>query len=184
MRSKRKWRLFEQSTISSWANAMTRIISQFSHDSVLYDVTYNDGVPNHEDGIAPDGVHAFCFYNKKIVLVYNAERNSWTPPGGAIERGESVEEASIREIKEEANMKVLHQEYIGYQDIVIPQNGRIERQYRMFCIVEPFGDFHSDPDGDITEVACVDPQQFNEYVHWGEIGEHILKRAVEIHENI
>ena len=50
----------------------------------------------------------------KMVVVYSEDKGYWAPPGGGIEKGETVEEAVIREVREETNMKVLHQELIGY----------------------------------------------------------------------
>ena len=75
-------------------------------------------------------------------------------------------------------MKVLHQELIGYQDIYEPN--RIVRQTRSFCIVEPFGDFVVDPGGEITEIKLIDPKDYKQYFDWGEIGDRIMKRAVEL----
>jgi hypothetical protein len=52
------------------------------------------------------------------------------------------------------------------------------------CIVEPYGDFVSDPDGDITEIKLIDPKDYGQYVKWGEIGDYIVKRALELKEKI
>lgn len=60
--------------------------------------------------ISDSDVHhvcAFAFCNKKLVLVYDANKDKWTPPGGSREIGETVKEATEREVKEEANMRVL-----------------------------------------------------------------------------
>jgi 8-oxo-dGTP pyrophosphatase MutT (NUDIX family) len=92
------------------------------------------------DGIILQAVHAFCFCDGKLVIVYAAEKGYWAPPGGGIEQGETYEEAVIREVKEETNMKVLSQKFIGYQDIYEPD--RIVRQTRSICVVEPYGPFH------------------------------------------
>ncbi len=123
------------------------------------------------------GVHAYCFYKDQLVIVYAEEKGYWTPPGGGIESGENFEEAVAREVKEETNMKVLYQELIGYQDIYEPN--RIVRQTRSFCMVEPLGDFVSDPDGDITEIKLVDPKDYKQYFDWGKIGDRIMERAME-----
>ena len=63
------------------------------------------------------GVHAYCFYKDKLVIVWAENKQYWTLPGGGVEPGESVEEAVAREVREESNMNVLHQELIGVQDI-------------------------------------------------------------------
>lgn len=158
------------------------IKSELEYKGKTYVFTYNDGIPSTlTDPMMLDGVHAYCFWGDKLVVVGHGN-NEWTPPGGGIEKGETYEGASIREIKEESNMKVLYQECIGYQDIETPGQARIQRQFRMFCIVEPFGDFESDPDGDILEIKLIDPKDYKEYIKWGEIGDHVMARALEMKE--
>jgi 8-oxo-dGTP diphosphatase len=144
------------------------------------DVVYYEGKNPNQDlvGKMLTGVHGFCFCNGKLVIVYAENKKYWTPPGGAIEQGETYEEAVIREIKEETNMKVLHQELIGFQDIY--ERDRTIRQTRSFCIVEPYGDFVSDPDEDITEIKLIDPEDFKQYFDWLKIGDRLMERALEM----
>jgi len=148
----------------------------------VLDVFYYEGMDpvQNLEGKTLEGVHAICFYKDKMIVVYAEDKKYWTPPGGGIEAGETYEEAVVREVKEESNMKVLHQELIGFQDIYEPN--KIVRQTRSFCIVEPYGDFVSDPDGDITEIKLIDPKDYKQYFDWGEIGERIMKRAMEMLE--
>ena len=80
------------------------------------------------EGKTLQAVHAYCFYKDKLVVVYAENKKYWTPPGGGIEPGESTEEAVIREVKEETNMKVLSQKLIGYQDIY--EGDKVIRQTR------------------------------------------------------
>lgn len=124
------------------------------------------------------GVHAYCFYNDKLVIVWEENKQYWTLPGGGVDLGESVEEAVVREVKEESNMNVLHQELIGVQDIF--EGEKTVSQTRSICVVEPFGPFVSDPDGDITKIKLIDPSELKQYVDWGEIGDHLLKRAIAL----
>lgn len=88
----------------------------------------------------------------------------------------------MREVKEEANMKVVHHELIGYQDFYMKKHTL--RHVHSFCIVEQYGDFESDPDNDITEIKLIDPKDFQEYINWGEVGDHLMKRAVEMKDLI
>jgi len=53
-------------------------------------------------------------------------------------------------------------------------------QTRSVCIVEPFGPFTNDPDGDITKIELIDPANYKKYFDWGEIGDHIMQRALEL----
>ncbi len=124
------------------------------------------------------GVHAYCFYKDKLVVVYAENKGYWTPPGGRVEPGETAREAVSREVKEEANMKVLKHGFIGYQDIAEPKG--LLSQTRSVCIVEPYGPFIADPDGDITKIELIDPSDYKKYFDWGEIGDHIMERALEL----
>lgn len=146
------------------------------------DIVYREADPLVGlEGKIFQAVHAICFYGDKMVIVYSEKKGYWSLPGGGIEKGESYEEAVIREVKEETNMKVLRQELIGYQDIYEPE--RTVRQTRSFCIVEPYGDFLADGDvegGDVTEIKLIDPKDYKQYFDWGEIGERIIAQALEL----
>ncbi|HEY4518692.1 MAG TPA: NUDIX hydrolase [Candidatus Paceibacterota bacterium] len=143
-------------------------------------VVYREADPNVDLGEARlQGVHAFCFCGDKMLVVYAKNKGYWTPPGGGREPRETYQEAVVREVKEETNMRVIHQELIGYQD-VYELDGRVNRQVRSFCIVEPYGEFTHDPDGDITEIKLIDPQDYKKYFDWGEIGERIMQVALGI----
>jgi len=124
------------------------------------------------------GVHAYCFLKDKLVIVYTAKTKSWTPPGGGVEVNEAVEEAVIREVQEETNMRVIKQSLLGFQDIF--KASGVVTQTRSVCIVEPIGEFISDPDEDITEIKLIDPQEYKEYFDWGIIGDHLMKRAIAL----
>jgi 8-oxo-dGTP diphosphatase len=122
-----------------------------------------------------------------MVIVYAAAKGYWGHPGGGVKLGESIEQALIREVKEETNMRVVSQHIIGYQDVFESDATgviKIVTQTRSFCIVEPYGPFTVDPDGDITEIKLIDPTELTHYVDWGKIGEYILQRALELKKGI
>lgn len=131
------------------------------------------------DGKILQGVHAFCFFGDKMILV-NHPKSGWMPPGGGVESRETYEQALVREVKEETNMRVIYQKLIGFQDIYEPE--RIVRQTRSFCIVEPYGDFSLDPGEEITEIKLIDPKEYKNYFDWGEIGERIMKQVIAYKE--
>lgn len=128
----------------------------------VFDYSYFEGLDPNEnlENKILQAVHGLCFYGDRLVIVYAEDKGYWTFPGGGIEQGETYQEATAREIREESNMKVLHQELIGFQDIYEPD--KTIRQTRSFCIVEPYGDFVSDPDGDITEIKLIDPKDIKQ----------------------
>lgn len=148
-----------------------------------FEIVYNEADPlENLDGKILQAVHAYCFLDGKLVIVYANDKRYWTMPGGGIEPGESYEQATIREVLEESNMKVIYSELIGYQDIF--EKEKVVRQTRMFCIVEPYGPFISDPDGDITEIKLIEPSELRKYVDWGVIGDRVLERAIEMHRQL
>ncbi len=145
----------------------------------VFNIVYNDIDSELDLGDKKiQGVHAYCFCEGKLVLVYSKKKGYWTPPGGGVEAGESASDAVIREVKEETNMRVIEQRFIGCQDINEPQG--VVSQTRSICIVEPFGQFSNDPDGDITKIELIDPADYKKYFDWGEIGDRIMQRALEL----
>ena len=48
-------------------------------------VVHREGNPLEDlEGKNLQSVHAFCFYNDKLVVVYSDVKKYWTPPGGGI----------------------------------------------------------------------------------------------------
>ncbi|HUC88676.1 MAG TPA: NUDIX hydrolase [Candidatus Paceibacterota bacterium] len=124
------------------------------------------------------GVHVLCFCKDKLVIVYSESKGYWGPPGGGVEKGESVRDAVRREIKEETNMKVIKQRFIGMQDRFEPK--RTVSQARSVCIAEPYGEFTHDPDGgEVTEIKLIDPKDYKKYFDWGIVGDRLMERALE-----
>lgn len=153
--------------------------------SGIVPVVYRDIESLEElDGRTVHGVHAYCFCGDELVIVYSDMKGYWTPPGGGVEQGETIEDAVVREVLEETNMRVLKQRIIGYQDISDPH--RVTTQTRSVCIVEPVGPFVADvdPEGDVTEIKLIDPKDIKKYFDWGEVGEHILERAFILKETL
>jgi ADP-ribose pyrophosphatase YjhB (NUDIX family) len=124
--------------------------------------------------------YAVCFYDNKIVIVHNQEKDHWGLVGGSIEKGETFEETLRREIQEESNMELISCKPIGYQKVTDLTNNKEFYQLRYFATAKPIGDFVSDPAGLIDRFELIDIDDYKKYFDWGEIGERIITRAKEI----
>src|SRR3989344_308929 len=159
-----------------------QIKSQFTNtDGTIAYITYEDADSfDHLLSKKVTQTYGVCFVGDKMVVVYSSKNNHWILPGGTIEDGETFEECLKREIKEESNMNVLSFAPIGYQEVLCEK--KIIYQLRYLCIVETYGDFVSDPDGSITEIKLINPANYKEYFNWGEVGDRIMERALELKE--
>lgn len=128
--------------------------------------------------------YGVCFCNEKIVITYNGNKKTWGLIGGTIEKGETFLETLKREIREESNMEVLSSHPIGYQKVIDTRNGSIIYQLRYVCIVRPYGSFVSDPAGSVTGIKLIDLKEYKKYFDWGEIGDRIIERGIELKDTI
>lgn len=87
---------------------------------------------------------------------------SWQFPAGAIEAGESPEEAAVRETLEETGLKVEAASLIGQR--VHPKTGR-EMSYTACTVVD--GEAHVADADELDAVAWVAPGEIREYVPYG-----------------
>jgi ADP-ribose pyrophosphatase YjhB (NUDIX family) len=149
-----------------------------TRSSGVVDVVYRD-IDSYDEvrDIDFESIGALVFCDGKLVLVHDKDRG-FTPVGGKIEKRESLERATEREVKEESNMRVLKQIPIGYQTVY--RDGVEINQTRVLCVAEPYGPFVSDPDGDILGIKIVEPRDYKKYFDYGEIQDHIMNRIFSI----
>lgn len=130
--------------------------------------------------------YSVAFHKDKFLVVNNVKKpGSYTLIGGSVEPGEHPDVTLVREILEESNMKVLKFKPIGYQKVV--DTTGIEEPYyqlRYFSIVEPHGPFVCDPAEKVTEIIECDKDNYKQYFDWGEIGDRIIEKALEIKKQI
>ncbi len=130
--------------------------------------------PRHETAQA----YGVCFTrDNQVVLVAGAE-NLWNLPGGQPESQETLEEALIREVWEEACARVVECEYIGCQrvdDPEAPQGPMSYYQARFWALVE-LEVFQ--PQHERTQRCVVPPSEFLSTLYWGHTA--IAKRIWEL----
>lgn len=59
------------------------------------------------------GVNALIFDNERILLAHRRDIDWWNLPGGGMEVGETVEEATSREVLEETGLEVVVESLVG-----------------------------------------------------------------------
>lgn len=155
------------------------------HAGVEYMFEYQDADSfEHLDKSRCKQTYGVCFCDDKIVFGYSRGRKEYGLIGGTIEEGESFEQSLRREIKEESNMEVLSYLPIGYQKVTDSIGSEPFYQLRYACLVKPYGPFLGDPMGDIVEIKLVDPLEVKQYFDWGNIGDRIIERAIELKNNL
>lgn len=101
-------------------------------------------------------VYGFAHTSDNLVaLVRDKGEMRFTPPGGAVESGESVEEALVREFKEEVQFIPKNIKLLGSLEVINP-NAIIEiqkhnLQVRYVCVPETMTEFIPGKDGFETE---------------------------------
>ena len=63
-----------------------------------------------------------CFTADGLVVLVTMDDRQWTFPGGTVEDGESVEQALVREVAEEACARVVRCQYLASQHVADPLN--------------------------------------------------------------
>jgi 8-oxo-dGTP pyrophosphatase MutT (NUDIX family) len=155
------------------------------YEGVKYLVSYSDTDSfDSLDKSKCTQTYGVCFYNDKMIVAGNGHKKTWGLVGGTIEKGETFEETLKREIKEESNMEVLSYFPIGYQKVIDTRDNSEIYQLRYVCSVRPHGPFVADPTGAVTEIKLIDPKDYKQYFDWGEIGERIMERAIELKEKL
>ena len=75
------------------------------------------------------GVGGVVHHDNKILFVklkYGGAQKFWLIPGGLVEKGESLEEGLIREIKEETNLEIIPDGIIGMRSMVRNSDGKTD----------------------------------------------------------
>jgi 8-oxo-dGTP pyrophosphatase MutT (NUDIX family) len=132
-------------------------------------------------------IHGLCLNDKGEVLICReTEEEGWKLPGGRPENNETPTETLKRELMEEVDIVVDNIKAIGTQRVNFPNNpkkseGDLFYQVRYFCKIKKLLPQSIDPDtGVLYDRKFIPIRELNNYLKWGEIGEIIVMRVLEI----
>lgn len=102
--------------------------------------------------------------NKKILMVLNKNEKSsyWSIPGGAVEAGETLEEAVIRETKEESGYEIEITGIYSVREAFFTERGHHAVLFTFLANIVGGEMKISDPDEEIIEVQWMDLETANE----------------------
>jgi ADP-ribose pyrophosphatase YjhB (NUDIX family) len=123
-------------------------------------------------------VYGVCFYKDKILIIRSSQDKFWNLPGGQPEKGETMLQALIREVDEEASADVKSGRMLGYSKTIEPD--RTVYQLRYVAELSKIKKPTPDPDnGIIRKRRFIPIKDFNKYLQWGDVGKEIIKQALK-----
>jgi 8-oxo-dGTP diphosphatase len=107
--------------------------------------------------------------NKQILMVYNGDTNHWSMPGGAVEEGETLEQAAIREAKEETGLLVKIIDIVAVNECFFEK----EEEHAIFITFRAIiigGNISIENPEEISEITWVDISKADELMPYHKAG--------------
>jgi ADP-ribose pyrophosphatase YjhB (NUDIX family) len=97
----------------------------------------------------------------ELLMIRRSDNDNWAVPGGAIDLGESVSQAAIRETREESGIDCEITGIVGiYSDpkhvLLYTSNGEVRQEFSIVLTARPVGG-EPTPSDESTEVRWVTP---------------------------
>jgi 8-oxo-dGTP pyrophosphatase MutT (NUDIX family) len=103
----------------------------------------------------------------EVLLIRRSDNDNWAVPGGAIDLGESVAEAAIRETREESGIDCAITGLVGiYSDprhvILYTSDGEVRQEFSILVTARPVGG-QPTPSSETSEVRWVGAGKLGNY---------------------
>lgn len=112
-------------------------------------------------------VSAAIIRGGKVLVVRRARRpalNLYTLPGGAVELGETLTDAVIREVREETSLSVEPVALAGHREVIARDaQGRIERHFVILCFAARWLAGEPILNDELDDARWVDPSELGAY---------------------
>jgi ADP-ribose pyrophosphatase YjhB (NUDIX family) len=125
---------------------------------------YHDPAAPPANSIVPSVTVAVRDGTGRILLVHKIDNDYWALPGGAVDLGESVTDAALREIAEEAGVTIELAGLVGiYTDpghVMAYDDGEVRQQFSICFRARLIAGVARQGDTEIKAVQWVDPSDF------------------------
>ena len=112
-------------------------------------------------------VSAAIFRNGKVLVVRRARKpalNLYTLPGGAVEAGETLVEAAIREVREETSLSIEPVALAGHREVIARDDkGKVERHFVILCFASRWLAGEPVLSDELDDSRWVDPSELGDY---------------------
>jgi 8-oxo-dGTP diphosphatase len=127
-------------------------------------------------------VSAAIFRDGKVLVVRRAmppAQNLFTLPGGAVETGETLVQAVVREVREETALEIEPVELAGVREVILlDKSERIERHFVVLCFAAHYRAGTATPNEELAELRWIDPAEVKQLRTTEGLAE-IIAQAVE-----
>ena len=112
-------------------------------------------------------VSAAIFRNGKVLVVRRARKpalNLYTLPGGAVEAGETLVEAAIREVREETSLSIEPVALAGHREVIARDDeGKVERHFVILSFASRWLTGEPVLSDELDDSRWVDPSELGNY---------------------
>ena len=108
-------------------------------------------------------VSAAIILHGKVLIVRRGRapaKDIFTLPGGAVEVGETIYDAVVREVREETALDIVPGELAGYREVILrDSHGGVERHFVVLCFAARLLSGTPMPNEEIAEMLWVRPDE-------------------------